>query len=290
MRTGDKNHSDVLERARNMTITKEDCVYVKDNSRHDDRVADKSIRRLRADCRKINGDRFESLSEPCYTINDNPIKTVRIDHETYSLPRAKALYGGCCDFKFSTNDIQKLELKVGTRVKCTANIKRYEKRPGHSSLMPSHILTNGHTGTVRQIKWSSKYEMYIPHIQWDHKWEYGALPMDFKVTPKRQRHFQINGEDKTSVVCIVQYFPLAYSWASTVHSSQGATISITSDVELASCQNDSMYGINYTALSRVSDLSQVKLSGRLSPSVFKTHPEVLKFHDKLEEKWRATMR
>lgn len=83
--------------------------------------------------------------------------------------------------------------------------------------------------------------------------------------------------------CIRVQFPLKLAWALTIHKCQGLSL----DKSTISLQGAFDYGQAYVALSRIRSLEGLELTS-ISKHCVKTHPDVVRFYEELEETRECT--
>lgn len=87
---------------------------------------------------------------------------------------------------------------------------------------------------------------------------------------------------------VTRYTALKLGWATTVHSSQGASINTEVDINPEGFTKESegtpwkpSPGIGYTAVSRATDIRLVRFLKRPKPSMFVTDPRVRAYHARI---------
>lgn len=185
---------------------------------------------------KVNKCEFNKLSGECH------LYTMTRHMETFSLSRKdkeklNALTDDEIEKEFlnlETNLIcsSKLELKIGCQVMCIINISDLENE--------SIILSNGSQGKI--IGFESNADNYLPIVLFNNgiRKVINRYAWSSEVVP---------GASVTQI-------PLIYSWAMTIHKSQGLTID---NVELDIGNNIFEYGQSYVALSRIKNLNGLYL-------------------------------
>ena len=86
-------------------------------------------------------------------------------------------------------------------------------------------------------------------------------------------------EDDGKILAEIKQLPLRYSWAITVHKSQGMTLD-RAEMDLSKSFG---FGMGYVALSRVRSISGLRLLG-MSGSALAMHPDIIEFDKKLKER------
>ena len=149
----------------------------------------------------------------------------------------------------NTQCLEKLELKIGTAVMCTANL---DLEIG---------ICNGSQGVIidfigddkkPKVKFANGVVMLLPK----HKWQ---------------------SPDYPSIV--LSQYPLQLAWALTIHKIQGATLSMA-QIDIGSSIFE--YGQTYVAMSRVKSLDGLYLSG-FNPKKIRANPTVTAFYQLIPE-------
>ena len=152
----------------------------------------------------------------------------------------------CTHFQSMLPCVETLRLKIGTIVMCLANLD-----------MEAGVV-NGSQGRVHS------FDAGLPVVEFTN----GTLM-------KISMHWWQN----SSLPCIaVGQIPLVLSWATTIHKSQGMTLT-RAEMDLGNQLFE--YGQAYVALSRVKSLEGLYLT-HFSPYKIKANPKVLKFYASLK--------
>lgn len=199
-----------------------------------------------------------------------------------------------------------LELKVGAKVILTKNIYRHPitkthpdiEEPGRkdnqrfADLEELEIyLSNGDVGEIREIdanpKSSQEYAIvYIPRLDEEvyiakdvdgtwYKYEITGFEERSLATASGAKVKMNSGKPKKEVVATFTQFPFRLAYAITVHKSQGQTIDSNFTVDL----RRPMFaeGQLYVALSRGTDLNNLKIWGKVRESDVKISKAVVDF-------------
>ena len=153
-------------------------------------------------------------------------------------------------------------------------------------------LINGQIGTVKQFE-IKENEARTIYLELDDKCA-GKIRMrrrhiskkiinGFQLKEKRLIYIYINKSKATSKAIKRTQFPLALSWACTVHKKQG--LSLMSAVVSFDLENQKSFneGQMYLALSRVTKIDNLFLIGKYSPNVFKVNENTVIEYSKLRE-------
>lgn len=167
-------------------------------------------------------------------------------------------YGNRLKFPF----VDDVKLKIGVRVRSTRNIY------GHGRTL---LIANGNTGTVTSI-----LEGCVS-VMLDHTNLVVYIP---QVRSMRTQSFK-TWDDGQSIRCVSYYVPLRLCYASTIHQSQGASISGPLDLDpkgmTKSAENGPWLtapGLAYTAVSRATDIKNIKFLKMPTPEMFVCDPKV----------------
>jgi ATP-dependent DNA helicase PIF1 len=147
-----------------------------------------------------------------------------------------------------------LELKKGAVVMCIANIDLDLGicNGSQGKVVDIHLITSNVNVdmNVPLVKFNNGIEMYIKPKSWQNE----NLP------------------------CItIKQIPLVLAWATTIHKSQGLTLS-HAEMDLGNQVFE--YGQAYVALSRVKSLEGLYLTA-LNPNKIKAHPRVIEFYTRI---------
>ena len=174
---------------------------------------------------------------------------------------------------------RELKLKVGARVRCVKNL--------YLNVDGSAVLThfNGQTGTVA--------ELTPLRVRWDAlNGAAGEPELLRRSWWRRETTLHSGGETSTFTACYVQ-FPVDVAFATTTHSSQGATVHGAVDVSLNTKfgdvvkqppKFDAYYpsSLAYVSLSRATDVANISLrANRLQPEMLRAHPRCLAYEQRI---------
>ena len=144
---------------------------------------------------------------------------------------------------------ENLDLKVGALVMFVKNKFKDEKV----------VYVNGTTGVVTRFG-----ENNYPFVQLKSGEELFVTPDSWVI------------ENDDMVLARINQVPLRLAWAITVHKSQGMTLE-AAEIDLSKCF---AYGMGYVALSRLTSLDGLYLSG-INDMAYKVDPQVLTYNQEL---------
>ena len=262
-RQSDPIYIDILSQIRQGSLTPESAdvlrQYVKRPEPADGGVVTKLFPiRSRADY--VNQMMFDKIDEPvksfklqknkrCLTYSDTgkPI-------DTYTLEQCAQLTPAEVDYELdqlvcNTPCIEKLDLKIGAAVMCTANIDM------------ENGICNGSQGIVLDFAGNGgpiiKFTNGIIKTMDIHIWQSSEYP----------------------TITISQY-PLQLAWALTIHKIQGATLD-AAQIDIGNGIFE--YGQTYVALSRIKSLDGLYLAN-FNPTRIKAHSKVKQFYENIPER------
>lgn len=224
-----------------------------------------------------NYDMLNQINEESHTYNAifsyaqlQDVKNDRfINYSRENVPNEKKFYFSH-DYRNRFHVKEQMILKQGVRVLLTINL---HARQG---------LVNGSRGTVigfRTSKLATFSETILPLVRFDngvilhvfpHTWE---LVVE-RTHAKRKTKYMQNGPIISGKLVMVQ-LPLRYAYATTVHQSQGQSLSNV----VISLRRVFADGQGYVALSRARTLQDLHLLDPLHAKMFHANPVVQKFYD-----------
>jgi ATP-dependent DNA helicase PIF1 len=160
------------------------------------------------------------------------------------------------------NAAQRLSLKVGAIVMCTANLDL------------DLGICNGSQGIVERFaeyKLKTGAEIMVPVVKFTNGITMRIIPME---------------RQSDEYPCIVaMQLPLCLAWALTIHKIQGATLSMAMmDIGKSIFE----YGQTYVALSRIKSLDGLYLT-EFHPQKIRANPNVITFYNSLPKKTKEAM-
>lgn len=166
----------------------------------------------------------------------------------------------------------RIDLKVGAQVMLLRNRISYgdkndemDDHGGGNSNGQNRGLANGSRGKIIAFTQSAlRPGVKVPTVLFDNGVVSTVGPVDYVLNA--------NGGDG---VIVRSQIPLKLAWATTIHKSQGCTLTCA-ELILA---NTFDFGQVYVALSRVRDLKGLWLSTPIRPRSIKAHPAVLDFYE-----------
>lgn len=208
----------------------------------------------------VNKSQYDKIDEPenVFDIKINTDFSVYMDTKK---PIQSEDLDKCCllskqDIQFeieklmgSRNISEKLKLKKGTIVMCTANIDM------------DNSICNGSQGIIQDFEIGTK----LPIVM-------------FSNGIKKTIDYEFFQSSDYPTICIGQ-IPLCLAWALTIHKIQGASLNIA-DMDLGNSIFE--YGQTYVALSRVRSLDGLYLSA-FNPNRIRANPLVKDFYSKIPE-------
>lgn len=315
IRTKNAKHVHFLDRARDANVTFEDCDGIYQLSCRDDSDAPVSIFPRNSDCERVNTERFRALAgresvflaRPEYVmVSTDPVTIWPMEVASKRMSRPLATF----EMPFA----DPVRLKVGCRVRATKNVYAshkadedgpdsetdddeldeegrsvHSRAPTESDLVsasvdrfnvnprsmyaihrPRRVVTAGSLGTVTRIASETV------HVRWDEdsSGKSRIVPRAYK---RKLQHFKY--DDEHPVYTVSSFLPLAHGYAFTVHKAQGASINTRVDID--PCSWPKCYGSAYTALSRATNIANVRFIRRPYPTHFETHPAALAYNKQL---------
>ena len=169
-----------------------------------------------------------------------------------------------------------LQIKVDARVMITVNIDIADR------------LTNGQIGIIKHVSFDSNHSVKTVYIKLDDI-EAGSkkiqsdnfarqnlwVPLD-----RVEAKIQIKNFDGSPVIKRTQ-FPLMLSWACTVHKVQGLSIDRAVISFRLLKQRNFQYGQMYVALSRVTSLNGLFLTGEFKATAIKASPDAFNEYERM---------
>jgi ATP-dependent DNA helicase PIF1 len=208
----------------------------------------------------VNKSQYDKINEPEYVFDikintdfdiymdtKKPIQSE--DMEKCSLLSKQEIQFEIEKLMGSRNISEKLKLKKGVIVMCTANIDM------------DNSICNGSQGIIMDFEIGSK----LPIVA-------------FSNGIKKTIDYEFFQSTDYPTICIGQ-IPLCLAWALTIHKIQGASLNIA-DMDLGNSIFE--YGQTYVALSRVRTLDGLYLSA-FNPNRIRANPLVKDFYSKIPE-------
>ena len=174
---------------------------------------------------------------------------------------------------------QLLQIKVNARVMITVNIDIADR------------LINGQIGTVKHIAQSLDKNIHKIYVKFDDvkaglkliQTDHVARQNMWVPIEKAEASITINVSKNSSPVIKRTQFPLMLAWAFTVHKVQGLSLDrAVVSFELLK-QRSFNCGQVYVALSRVTSLNGLYLTGQLERSAIKSDPRALQEYERLRK-------
>ena len=271
---GDSELIDLLNKVRTATLDENDESLLKSKF-IDKNTAGYPIDALHiyaenSPCHEHNKNMLDALDNILYTVHaiDEAPKNVSKDIIDKALSRNQSQTGGLA---------QTLYVKINARVMLTVNIDIADR------------LINGQIGTVKHITRNSNNTIVKIYIKFDDD-EAGRKKIDSDCFAKQNMwvliekseasvNLKIN-RDSSPIIKRTQ-FPLILSWACTVHKVQGLSL----DKAVVSFnllkQKSFNYGQMYVALSRVTSLNGLYLTGEFKRTAIKSDPRALQEYERM---------
>ena len=190
----------------------------------------------------------------------------------------------------STQFLDKLDLKIGSRVRLTFNIKTTDE------------LVNGSFGEVVGFEYNSSGNVEFVIVSFDDKSagkaqreKYPRISAKYKEvngTPIERHEQEYHPPSKKgfshSIRCKVIQFPLKLCWASTAHSMQGMTVKKGCAL-VVHFSNRFQPGMAYVMLGRCERLQDIHISGDFSIDKIKCSTEAVRESTRLLEEFDASL-
>lgn len=242
---------------------------------------------IRINVDRINQYEFSKIVEPEYVFNQIVKKDVKFNIET-GKPLDEDVLKMCANAsrdeleqetellksQMSSISAERVILKKGAVVMCTANLdidlgicngsqgRVIEMIPGIKRM----IYCGGGTGTGVNLNAGIETTMDIPVVQFTNGVIYRSFTPQF-------------WQSQTLPCIVIGQIPLVLSWATTIHKSQGMTLS-RAEMDLGSQVFE--YGQAYVALSRVKSLEGLYLTN-FNPNKIKANPKVIAFYKQMKQ-------
>ena len=267
---GDPRFAEILNRMRFATHTPQDVAWVNANSRKSTENALTAIMPSNNKCNQRNTTMLARLPGLEYHFEPE-----RFCQEVYSRrpwgARRLANHEIPPNAHYPPNKAVRdtLVLKIGARVRCIRNL--------YTGTYPDRTLdvANGQLGTVSRIE-AGRVIVLFDAIGFEGAFERELRPA---VWARKQR-FKVNGH---AVFACVKQLPVTLSWAQTLHSAQGGTITSDVDVDHAAVFPSSAGqwiptpAGAYVALSRSTSVGAMRLLRPLKASDIVADPVVLAY-------------
>ena len=190
----------------------------------------------------------------------------------------------------TTQFLDKLELKIGARVRLTFNIKTTDE------------LVNGSFGEVVGFEYNNFGNLEFVIVSFDdisagksQREKFPGISAKYKEvngTPIERHELEYHPPSKKgfnhSIRCKVIQFPLKLCWASTAHSMQGMTVKKGSSLVVHFCGNFKP-GMAYVMLGRCERLQDIYISGDFNINQIKCSSEALQESRRILDEFNASL-
>lgn len=176
------------------------------------------------------------------------------------------------DVNISNNDLYKREFETYKRV--TEDIKEIRLAVNAQVMLTKNLdidsgLVNGSRGIITDFKFIDTNTNYKNKIK------FPVITFTNGVTRIIEPYIYEYIDDEFEI--IYSQLPIKLAWATTIHKSQGATLSSV----VINLSNIFEYGQAYVALSRVSDINSMYLVGDINYNKICAHPKACEFYEQL---------
>jgi PIF1-like helicase len=199
--------------------------------------------------------------------NDNGTDTARFHRKQHAVQKFVTEYG----HMEKTKEMAALELynQFSKKVETDAFLV-----PGVLIMLTKNIditngLYHGKIGTIKDIDVDTGH----PLIRWEEDEQQTPLPPLYKL-----ERYTWNVPFSGGKICYVHY-PVNYAWATTIHKFQGKTARFGIVTDLSDAF---IWGQVYSAVSRVTCLSHLRLLGNIRPTTKLCHPDVVAFVKRIQ--------
>ena len=223
-------------------------------------------------CQEHNNNMLSSSGNILHSISalDELPKNVKSDIIEKTLNRNQSETGGLA---------RVLEIKVNARVMLTVNIDIADR------------LINGQIGTIKHISCDLNGQILKIYVKFDDvnagikKIDTDSLAKQHKWVPieRAEANIVIRVNKDSSPVIKRTQFPLMLAWACTVHKVQGLSLNKAVISFQLLKQKSFNSGQMYVALSRVTSLNGLFLTGEYKSSVFKADPRALNEYERMRK-------